>query len=442
MARSASRRRPARPAPLLVAVLAFVSCSIWTTGTAVAKSHSTATAQRELVLRAAFTPVRAGVDHVWTSGEYMLSSIANGLTTAPVLFNERTRTSTSIDTRCYAVGLGDPWLSIECRQIPNALSSQLELYSLATGVREAVTRNPNLPQCVSPDSYCAEPDAVGQHWIRFAATCYHCADSYYFQNIRTGALRSDPTSATTYADLNSPTLARRTCSQVRVRRLNVDITTEWGPLTFSGSFALALGTDTQGNDAAYLEHCGTRAQRLLAVGPYSGSTGTTFAPPVAINAHVIVWQSNPRHLNGLFLPSLQPFVIVLPDSVVTEPGFLIDPYTRVRQLALTSRSLYLLNYDLGELWRTPIPSAPAKPVDVRPPTVTRQGRTLTCTRGTWRFATSYSYSWIVDGGTRKGARNPHLAVTKRLKGQTVACKVTASNATGAATSSSAPFDVY
>jgi hypothetical protein len=433
VAPSASRRRPARTAPLLVAVLAFVSCSIWTTGTAVAKSHSTATAQRQLVLRPAFQPVRAGVDHVWTSGEYMLSSIANGLTTAPILVNERTRTSTSIDTRCYAVGLGDPWLWIACPQIPNT-----QLYSLATGVRETVTPSPNLPQCVSPESYCAAPDAVGQHWIRFDATCYHCADSYYFQNIQTGALRSDPTDATTFADLNSPTLAHKVCSQVHVLRVGAgDYFTIWGSLTFSGSFALATGTDTHGNDAAYLERCGTRGQRLLATGAYAN-----WLPPVAVNASVIVWQASPRRLNGLFLPSLQPFVIALPDSVVTEPGFLIDPYTRVRQLALTSRSLYLLSYDLGELWRTPIPSAPAKPVDVRPPTVTRQGQALTCTRGTWRFATSYSYSWIVDGGTRKGARNPHLAVTKGLKGQTVACKVTASNATGTTTSSSAPFHVH
>ena len=38
----------------------------------------------------------------------------------------------------------------------------------------------------------------------------------YFQNIRTGELRGDPTNATTFADLNSPALAHRTCPGVQL----------------------------------------------------------------------------------------------------------------------------------------------------------------------------------------------------------------------------------
>jgi hypothetical protein len=157
---------------------------------------------------------------------------------------------------------------------------------------------------------------------------------------------------------------------------------------------------------------------------------------------VIIWQASPRQLNGLFLPSLQPFVLALPDAVAAEPWGGIDPYTRVGQLALTSRSLYVLGSgSTGELWRTPIPAAPPRPVELRAPTLTRQGRALTCTRGSWRYATSYTYSWVVDGRARTGAHRSHLAVTKDLKGHTVACRISAANTTGTTTRSSRPFHV-
>ena len=114
------------------------------------------------------------------------------------------------------------------------------------------------------------------------------------------------------------------------------------------------------------------------------------------------------------------------------------------QLLLTSRSLYVLNYDGGELWKTPSPTQPriAKPADTKRPSVKRSGNTLTCERGTWRSASSYAYRWRVNGRAKNIARKPNLTVTKGLKGQTVACQVTASNATGSTTATSGDFPVH
>jgi hypothetical protein len=431
-------------ARLLMVVLALVSWSIWPAAAALAKSSSTARAAqpRVLVLRPAFQPVRVGVYSVWTSGDYLLSTIANGVTQAPTVINERTGRSTLIDIPgCYVDGLGDPWLLIECKQIPNSTYLP-ELYSLADGARRTVTPNPSLPygsKCPpGPDSACAYPDAVGTHWIRFDSSCYHCGDSFSFQSIQTGQLSSDPTNATTFADLNSPTLAHKTCSQVRVLPWFEDFAPViWGSLTFHGPFALANGMDRQGNGGAYLERCGSHLHRLLASGPYPG-----WAPTLASNSHVIVWQTTPRQLSGLFLPSLQTFVIPLPASIVNPSG--LDPHDRVWALALTSRSLYVLNSALGQLWKTPSPTQPpplAKPIDTKRPSLTRSGNTLTCKRGTWRNASRYSYGWLVNGRAKKGASKPNLAVTKGLKRHNVACTVTASNAAGHTTASSAAFHV-
>jgi hypothetical protein len=72
-------------ARLLMVGLVLVSWWISPGAAAAAKSYRSAGAARprELVLRPAFHPVRAGVDRVWVSGDYLLSTIANGVTQAP-----------------------------------------------------------------------------------------------------------------------------------------------------------------------------------------------------------------------------------------------------------------------------------------------------------------------------------------------------------------------
>jgi hypothetical protein len=77
-------------------------------------------------------------------------------------------------------------------------------------------------------------------------------------------------------------------------------------------------------------------------------------------------------------------------------------------------------------------AAPAAPANVKAPRVTRLGNRLVCRAGSWsNDPSSYAYGWLVDG--ESGARDRTLRVTRRLRGRSVQCSVTASNAGGSAT---------
>jgi hypothetical protein len=269
---------------------------------------------------------------------------------------------------------------------------------------------------------------VGASWIRWADSCYHCSGIYVFQNIQTGELRGDPTNARTFADLNSPGLAHKTCPGVRVMRTPDPFSRSWGSLTSYGQFALAIGTDGQANGAAFLQRCGTRKRQLLG-----------WIWPLASNSRAIVWQAAPRRLTGLFLPSLQTFTISLPSAIVTAQGFPVVPATRVAAVGLTSGALYVLDGAGGTLWRTASPTA--MPLNTNRPRLRRSGSSLICRRGNWRNAVRFSYAWRVNGMTKKGARKPRLAVGKAPKQRSVSCSVTASNPAGTTTASSAQLQV-
>ena len=311
-----------------------------------------------------------------------------------------------------------------------------ELYSLVDETRQVVTPSPKLPQCQSPprppdgQEISCSPDAVGAHWIRWVAGCYHCTSAFtgsFFQNIQTGEVRGDPSNETTYADLNSPTLAHTTCS--RVRRLPVSylgFPAGWGSLSSFGQFALAVGNAGAGT-GAFLERCGTRMRRLLA------SVTTEFSEPDLVsNASTIVWQTAPNRLNGLFLPSLQTFTIPLPAAIAGLRG------NGQGLAALTSGALYMRESG-GTLWRTASPTA--LPLNVMRPSLTRSGSTLTCTRGSWHDASRFSYAWQVNGTAQKDAKPRLLTIGKAGKPRRVSCSVTASNAMGTTTASSAQLHV-
>jgi hypothetical protein len=127
------------------------------------------------------------------------------------------------------------------------------------------------------------------------------------------------------ADPNTPGLARSVWSPLQVPNgAN-------GSLTFYGRYAIAQTSST----ASYLEKCGTRLHRRL-----NGS------PPVG-NKNFIVWQpiggaASKNTLDGLFLPGMKPFTIVLP-SPVTKYGGL--------RLAASSRHLFV------GAWATALPRA-------------------------------------------------------------------------------------
>jgi hypothetical protein len=246
----------------------------------------------------------------------------------------------------------------------------------------------------------------------------------------TGGVRDDPTNATTFTDLNSPALTQNTCPGVRLLRETEPFSSPWGSLISYGRFALAIGSDSQDNGAAFLERCGSGTRELLASGP-----SEWWVPPLASNSRAIVWLAAPYRLAGLFLPSLQRFTIPLPSAIVTAQGSPVASDTRVAAIGLTSGALYVLDTLGGTLWRTASPTA--LPLNTKRPTLTRSRSGLICRRGNWRSASRFSYAWRVNGVAKKGANKPRLALGKALKRLSVSCSVTASNRAGTTTASSA-----
>jgi hypothetical protein len=272
-----------------------------------------------------------------------------------VLTNARLGTRTALDPQCHVDALGSPWVLLGCPAASNSSGQyEIELYSVVDGTHQTVTPSPGVPLCHSPANVYAEikcasePDGVGAHWIRWDATCYNSGDTYLFQDIKTGEVRDDPTNATTFADLNSPALARSTCPGVRlIRNANPDGGLGWGSLTPYGEFVLATG-----DGSAFLERCGTRMRQRLVHG---------FFPVLASNSRAVVWQAQPRRLSGLFLPSFQTFTVPLP-SAIAKQGMVLA-------LMLSSRALYVKDGYYGRFWRTAGPAA--VPLDASRPSVTR-----------------------------------------------------------------------
>lgn len=383
-----------------------------------------------VVLGTSFQPL--GVGGFWAAGDYLLLSTTTTDTfqnTGWTVVNDALGTTTALDPQCAVSGLGPPWVLMSCPLTSNPYGSHdVELYSLTDGTRQTVTPSPGVPYCSTPPGMeveCAYADAVGADWIRWDASCYHCAVTSFFQNIQTGELRDDPRNATTFADLSSPALAHATCPGVRLLREFEGYAMPWGSLTFYGRFALVNGSDSRGFGVAYLERCGTRMRRLLASSDAAGGFS-----PLASNSSAIVWQTAADRLDGLFLPSLQTFTIPLPSGLVTTTG--------LSQIGLTSRSLYIRDWASGTIWRTAAPAA--LPLNTSRPTLTRSGSILTCRRGGWRNAVGFSYAWRVNGVAKKHP-TPRLRLGIAHKPRSVNCSVTASNAAGTTTASSAPLRV-
>ncbi len=89
----------------------------------------------------------------------------------------------------------------------------------------------------------------------------------------------------------------------------------------------------------------------------------------------------------------------------------------------------------------PAGSGASKPVNTKKPKLTRSGKTLKCSRGSWRNASSYRYGWSVSGHTKKGATSSRFKIAKGVKGSVV-CRVTASNAAGKTVASSRALHVH
>ena len=64
----------------------------------------------------------------------------------------------------------------------------------------------------------------------------------------------------------------------------------------------------------------------------------------------------------------------------------------------------------------------------------RSGGRLVCSRGKWSGAPArFSYRWTVDGRRKAGAAKRTLRVTRKLRGRSIRCGVTATNAAGSTT---------
>jgi hypothetical protein len=84
----------------------------------------------------------------------------------------------------------------------------------------------------------------------------------------------------------------------------------------------------------------------------------------------------------------------------------------------------------------------AEPRNLQRPLLSHARNRLVCSPGVWSSAVrGYSYRWLVNGTRVRGARRRTLAVTARLRGRPVRCRVTASNAAGATTALSAPLRI-
>jgi hypothetical protein len=217
---------------------------------------------------------------------------------------------------------GDPWLLFSCGN----QSQPYELYSMVTGAWQPFTPAASVEAfCRAPGMGSCAPVAVGAHWSQLEEGCYHCVTRMVFQNIRTGALRSDPRNATTIVDLTSVSLAKPVCRPLRVPAS--------GGFVFDGRFALAEGS------RAFLERCGTRLHRRIgAVGMYPASSEAVVWTPAPTRSDPIV-----RAIDGLCLPNLRRFSAFVP----RQTGY---PY----EIVLSDRHLYELT-STNELWVAPAP---------------------------------------------------------------------------------------
>lgn len=190
------------------------------------------------------------------------------------------------------------------------------------------------PGCVPPPRRHGPsciPDSVGADWIKYDENQLRLGARWLFQNLVTGAVRSDPTNAHTLPNLDAPRLAEHVCAPLRAPPADSQST-----LVLDGRFAV-LSTDS----GIFLEHCATHMHRLL----------TDAAPWVTIAPGEIVWVPRPtRPLDGIFLPSRRQFAVSRP------AGATVD------DVAISDRHLYLIGEigrgetinTVGVIWSAPL----------------------------------------------------------------------------------------
>jgi hypothetical protein len=300
-----------------------------------------------VVLHPRFHVVGSGPGGVYIDGPYVLLLTSAYGESSGTLIDEQTGTQTTVSyPGCPLLGpnadpFGGPMMLLCATQG----WGEFELYDPYTGEWRAVVPDPGiinyLNNCPGGAAYCGSSVVgFGVQWIEWREYCRDCNDTFLFQNIDTGQVRSLPgwqVGGRIIPDLNSPSLAQALCPPLT-------LTPGGWPeyLSFYGSFAIA---SSPARGEVVLERCGSKLK--LAIGSYNELLPE--APGDArlgASSHAIVWapEPNSRTLDGLFLPSLRRFVIAT------------SPSTSPRGVVLSSGELYVVDGSSGTVFATPAPT--------------------------------------------------------------------------------------
>ena len=339
--------------------------------------------------------------YVFHDDRYFGPGLQTGGSFGP-LVDEQTgrRTMLSPPDGCGANGVtGGPWLMFLCVSSQQQMS-WLDLYAAATGTWRAA-QVPAHPCYGDNPSYCFEtPVNVGRQWIEFLESdCYHCGSSRRFENIWTGAIRGDPTTATTIPDLDRPALSRKLCSPLRVPAEPGSDLPAYESFSIFGPYGVGYlppaYTAQRGPwDGDYLQRCGSH-ERPSAVGALA-------------NSHLLLINGVAGHkLEGVFLPNGPKFAIPLPAGVAARiasgPG----------DVALSDRTLFIGTENVANTTGAPTPNwvaklptkppAPKRPRD-RAPAPWHQFRFRVVAGPNQRVASDGRYTIIWQESYRQGGR--------------------------------------
>jgi hypothetical protein len=327
--------------PVAVAIASGV-----TTGHAVARA-----ARPPLTLPARFTRVGSGE----LIGGERRSLVFNPQTSTGLLIDGTTgrRTRVSVPGCAGPAAISATTIVFGCG---TGAGASYQLYDIATGRLRPLELNSSLaPGCAPLTPSCLQITGVGADWVSVLAPCdedEQCAESYSLENLATGAVVPDPTSATTAIDLDVASGGRRLCHPVTVPPNAQDIEggrTPFGSVASAGRFQIATS-----NAGSFLDQCGVALHQFLTYTSYPGCAHQTCSPPVS--PHMIVWESKPGRLSGVFVPSLRRFTIAVPRGV--DPQARQDQFVNGHEygLALTAHSVYLA---IGRVvWTATVPASP------------------------------------------------------------------------------------
>jgi hypothetical protein len=281
-----------------------------------------------------------------SDGRYAFLETGNGNGTHGVLIDDRTGTRRTLAFPdsfpadfCPARLIGGGWMLLGCNNGNG--SATWQLYSIATDRTSVFSVAPAISAC-GPGCVGSVPTAIGAHWVELLDQppdpMHGPPPMIVFENIQTGAVRADPSTATTTFDLDAPQLTEPVCAPLSQPSLRVG-----GPKRYGELSALGDRFELTGR---YLERCGTHIHLLLPAG-HGGSGG---GPTIAANSRVVVSSTAAGGVSGLFLPSLRPFTIPPPPHTGDQFRQVGGAYT----LGLTDTAIYISSGRHN--WRIAVPS--------------------------------------------------------------------------------------